>query len=83
MEAWMSNPALERVRAQALELSDEERAQLAHDLVASLDGESDQQAADESEVEVPRRLRQIDSGSAELIDRKEFSRRLRKRLNQS
>ena len=79
----MGNPPLEKVRSEALELTDEERAKLAHDLVASLDGEIEVNADQEWDLEVSRRLAEIDSGTAVLIDRAEFSRRLRERLNQS
>jgi len=79
----MSNSPLEKVRSEALELTDEERARLAHDLVASLDGEIEVNADQEWSLEVSRRLAQIDSGTAVLIDRAEFSRRLRERLNQA
>jgi len=64
-------------------LTDEERAKLAHDLVASLDGEIEANVDQEWDLEVSRRLAEIDSGTAILIDRAEFSRRLRERLNQS
>jgi len=79
----MGNPPLEKVRSEALELTDEERAKLAHDLVASLDGEIEANVDQEWDLEVSRRLAEIDSGTAILIDRAEFSRRLRERLNQS
>jgi putative addiction module component (TIGR02574 family) len=79
----MNNPVLARVRSEALGLTDEERAELAHDLVASLDGSADTNAAQEWDVEVSRRLDEIDSRTATLIDREEFSRRLRERLNRS
>ncbi len=77
----MTNPALQKVLSDALGLTDEERAELAHDLVTSLDGRADSNAAQEWDVEVLRRLSEIDSGTAALIDREEFSRRLRERLN--
>jgi putative addiction module component (TIGR02574 family) len=79
----MNNPVLARVRSEALGLTDEERAELAHDLVASLDSSADTNAAQEWDVEVSRRLDEIDSRTATLIDREEFSRRLRERLNRS
>jgi len=79
----MGNPPLEKVRSEALKLTDEERAKLAHDLVASLDGEIEANVDQEWDLEVSRRLAEIDSGTAILIDRAEFSRRLRERLNQS
>jgi putative addiction module component (TIGR02574 family) len=79
----MTNPALEKVRSEALGLTDDERAQLAHDLVASLDGRADTKADQQWDAEVLRRLDEIDSGTAALIDREEFSRRLRERINRS
>ena len=79
----MTNPALQKVLSDALGLTDEERAELAHDLVTSLDGRADSNAAQEWDVEVLRRLSEIDSGTAALIDREEFSRRLRERLNRA
>jgi putative addiction module component (TIGR02574 family) len=81
IEIPMTNPALEKVRSDALRLTDEERAELAHDLVTSLDGRAESNAAQEWDIEVSRRLNEIDSGIATLIDREEFSRRLRERLN--
>jgi putative addiction module component (TIGR02574 family) len=77
----MSNPVLEQVRSEALKLNDDERAELAHDLVASLDGEADRNVAHDWDAEVARRLDEVDAGTARLIDREEFSRRLRERLN--
>ena len=77
----MSSEVLDRVRNEALELTEAERAELAHDLVASLDGPGDADAAQEWDAEVSRRLDEIDAGTATLIDRKEFSRRMRRRLN--
>jgi len=79
----MSNPNLARMRSEALSLTDDERAELVHDLVASRDGSADANAEQEWDIEVSRRLDEIDSGTATLIDRQEFSRRLRERLNRS
>src|SRR5213082_3605506 len=77
----MSSEVLDRVRNEALELTEAERAELKHDLVASLDGTADANAAQEWDAEVSRRLDEIDAGTATLIDRKEFSRRMRRRMN--
>jgi len=57
-----------------------ERAELAHSLMESLDAPADQDAADAWDQEILRRLDQIDSGTAQLIDRDEFRRRMRARL---
>lgn len=76
----MGNPALDALRSNALNLPEGERAELAHDLLASLDGPSDPDAAEAWEAEILRRLDQIDNGTAKLIDRVELSRRIRDRL---
>jgi putative addiction module component (TIGR02574 family) len=76
----MSDATLEKLRSEALRLSDAERARLAHDLVQSLDAPSDPDAAEAWEQEISRRLDAIDAGTAVLIDRDELSRRLKARL---
>src|SRR5713226_2241250 len=73
----MGSSALERVRAEALNLSESERAELAHNLVASLDGPADSDAEKAWDAEIQRRLSEIDSETANLIDREEFRRRMR------
>jgi putative addiction module component (TIGR02574 family) len=78
----MTNEVLDRLRSKALSLSETERAELAHDLVASLDGPMDAEVAQDWDAEVLRRLKEIDSGTAALIDREDFSRRLRGRLSE-
>lgn len=72
---------LDKLRAEALSLSDSERAALAYDLVKSLDTPADSDAANEWDNEIVRRLRAIDSGTAKLIDRDELTRRFKERLN--
>jgi putative addiction module component (TIGR02574 family) len=52
---------------------------LAHDLMASLDGPADTGVAKAWDAEILRRLAEIDAGTARLIDREEFSRRMRAR----
>jgi putative addiction module component (TIGR02574 family) len=79
----MGTRTLGKVREEALELTASERAELAHDLVASLDGPADADASAEWDREVLRRLDEIDAGTAKLIDREEFSRRMRERLKSS
>ena len=73
----MGSPALEKVRTEALNLPESDRAELAHNLVASLDGPA------ELDAEIVRRLDEIDSGTATLIDRQEFSRRMRARISRA
>ncbi len=72
----MTSVALEQVRNKALALSEAERAELAHNLVASLDGAPDPSAAGAWDVEILRRLKQIDDGTAEFVDRAELKRRM-------
>ena len=79
----MGSPTLERVRSEALSLSESERAELAHNLVASLDGPADGDAESAWDAEILRRLAEIDSGTAELIDREELRRRMRARMSRA
>lgn len=79
----MDIPTLEKVRTEALSLSKAERAELAHNLVASLDGRADPDAETAWDAEILRRLAQIDAGTADLIDRVEFRRLMRARISSS
>lgn len=79
----MGSPTLEKVRSEALDLPESERAELAHNLVASLDGPPEPDVEKAWDAEILRRLAEIDSGTANLIDREEFSRRLRARMSRS
>jgi len=72
----MSTEALEQLRTQALTLTDQERAELAHDLVLSLDAPEDDGVEEAWERELIRRIKQIDSGQAKLLDRTEFKQRM-------
>jgi hypothetical protein len=74
----MPGPTLDKVRSDALRLSEAERAELAHSLVLSRDSPIDVWHA-----EVLRRLIEIDAGTAELIDRDELRRRMRARMSRS
>jgi putative addiction module component (TIGR02574 family) len=76
----MSTTRLDRLRSEALQLGDAERAELARDLVRSLDAPDEADASRAWDQEVARRLTQLDEGTAKLIDREELERRLRARL---
>jgi putative addiction module component (TIGR02574 family) len=76
----MASPTLDKLRSEALSLSESERAELAHLLMASLDGPVESGINEAWDAEIARRLADIDSGTAALIDREEFSRRLRERI---
>ncbi len=77
----MGSSSLEKVRSAALGLSETERAELAYNLVVSLDGPPDTDVEKAWDAEIMRRLSEIDAGTANLIDRKELSRRIRARIN--
>jgi putative addiction module component (TIGR02574 family) len=76
----MGSPTLEKLRSEALSLSEAERAELAHSLVARLEGPPDADTESAWDAEILRRLAEIDSGTAELIDRDELRRRMRARI---
>lgn len=79
----MGSPILEKVRSEAMNLTQSERADLAHNLVTSLDGSSEHDFEEAWDTEILRRVAEIDSGSADLIDREEFGRRMRARMSRS
>lgn len=79
----MTNQLIAALRQQALELPEADRAELARDLVASLDGPPDSDVTEAWDKEILRRLADIDAGTAELIDRDELTRRLRQRPQQT
>ncbi|WP_243448427.1 addiction module protein [Candidatus Thiosymbion oneisti] len=59
----MGNPAIDSLRAKAFDLSESDRAELAQDLLASLDGAPDSGVAQAWETEILRRLHQVDDGT--------------------
>ena len=72
----MTAESLQRLRSQILALSEAERAELAHDLLQSLDAPRDDGTEEAWDREITRRIAEIDSGQAELVDRAEFRRRI-------
>ena len=79
----MAGSTLEKVRSEALRLTQSERAELAHSLVGSLDGPADTDAESAWDAEILRRLGEIDAGTAELIDREELRRRMKARMSRA
>jgi putative addiction module component (TIGR02574 family) len=78
----MSTPnRLESVRKEALSLPDTERASLARELVASLDGPADVDAARAWDIELCRRINEIEAGNASLLDADDVLARVRKRAS--
>lgn len=76
----MASRIVERLRSEALNLPDAERAELACNLVQSLDAPSDVDAVSLWDAEILWRLDQIASGTTQIIDRAEFTRRMRARM---
>ena len=76
----MTPEPLQRLRSEALALSQAERAELAHDLIQSLDPPPDNGVEDAWEREISRRIGEINAGHAELLERSEFRRRIRERI---
>ena len=77
----METETLNKLRSEALMLSETERAELAHALVKSLDAPDDADASEAWDKEILRRLAEIDAGTAMLIDRDEFRRRMQARIS--
>ena len=79
----MSAKILENIRQDALSLPLSERAELARELVASLDGPADLNAGEEWDKEICRRINEIRSDQAVLLDSDEVISRIRTRLNRT
>jgi putative addiction module component (TIGR02574 family) len=82
MEFRMPSPSLKHALDIALNLSPTERAELAHDLLASLDGPADADAAKAWDAEIERRLDDVQSGKAQSIDAEEALNRIDARLRE-
>jgi len=76
----MSIPELEALTNAAMALSENERAKLARTLVASLDGPTENGVAEAWDIEICRRINEIEAGTAELLDVDEVLNRARARL---
>ena len=76
----MAAADLETILDQAKSLSEPDRARLAHDLLATLDGQPDADAATAWEQEVRRRLAEVENEGTRTISREELTERLDHRL---
>ena len=77
----MSSASFKEALDLALELSPVERAALAHDLLASLDGPVDADAGQAWETEIKRRLDELEAGQAQAVSADEALRRIDSHLN--
>jgi putative addiction module component (TIGR02574 family) len=80
MEQSMRTVELESLKSAAMALPEKERAKLASDLVASLDGPTEQNVAEAWDIEICRRINEKESGKAELLDVEEVLARARARI---
>lgn len=71
---------LESITSAAMTLPERERAKLARDLVASLDGPADISVVEAWDTEICRRINDIESGKTELLDADEAISRARARI---
>src|SRR5690554_568760 len=76
----MNTAQLESITSAAMTLPERERAKLARDLVASLDGPAELSVAEAWDAEICRRINDIDTGKAELLDADEAIARARARI---
>lgn len=67
----------------ALDLPERERAELAHDLLASLDRPADEDAEGAWATEIESRVAELDSGKVEPIAAEEVARRITRRVRNS
>jgi len=78
--AMMTTAELETLRAEALALSEAERARLASDLVASLDGPADSDLAKAWDLEICRRLNEIEANPALTLEPEQVLAQARQRI---
>ena len=76
----MPSTGLKRALDIALGLPASERAELAQDVLASLDGEADSDSVRAWESEIAGRMEKLESGQSNLVDAREAIRRIDDRL---
>lgn len=76
----MSKAELEAIRSAALALTETERAELARDLVASLDGPAEDDVITAWDIEICRRINEIEAGTATLLNVDDVLAKVRARL---
>lgn len=76
----MNTAQLETITSEAMTLSEKERAKLAHDLVASLDGMAEISVSEAWDEEICRRINNLESGKTESLEVSEALERARARI---
>ena len=79
----MSTKALEKIRETAMALPLDDRAELARELIASLDGPTDPDAQQAWDVELCRRINELRAGNATLLEPEDVLARARRRLKEA
>ena len=79
----MASAALKKLQSEAMSLPQEERAELARELIRSLDEPHDPDAAAAWDDEILSRLDSIEARTATTIDRTELRRRIAERLRKT
>lgn len=72
---------LSSIKNDALSLPDGERAELAKELLISLDGAVEPDAKKAWDIEICRRINELESGQAALFDANEVLAKVKRRLN--
>jgi len=75
----MPSTTLERLRTELMTLPEPDRAELAHELIKSLDGSADEGVEEAWDQEIARRISQIDSGQTKLLNRAELKKLMQAR----
>ncbi|MFO7787419.1 MAG: addiction module protein [Halospina sp.] len=78
----MITEALSHLRSQISNLSEAERAELARELIMSLDGPRDDSVEQAWNDEVVKRASHVREGDARLLTRDEFRQKMRSRLGE-
>jgi len=76
----MTTAQLESLRSEALALTETERARLASDLVASLDGPADPDVADAWDVEICKRINEIEANPSLTLEPEHVLAQARQRI---
>ena len=72
---------LANVKTDALSLPEGERAELVKDLLVSLDGPTEPDVKKAWDIEICRRINEIEAGNAKLLDAEEVLAKVKQRLN--
>ncbi len=72
----MASTAMKQLKEQVLALPEQERAELMHDVIASLDGADDDGVEEAWAEEITRRVREIETDSVQTIDAADVMQRI-------